>query len=371
MPFDSPVENGSLRECKFSRAASNTAGSMKLDATGKHLDPGLNIRHLSMQIARVQRGGGEIPWFADGKTDPWDHVEAAMGLSIGGWLEQAQAAYHWLAARQNPDGSWFSAYRRGRPEDWTRDANMSSYVAVGVWQHYLISKDVGFLRRLWPTVSAAIDFALSLQSIHGDIHWAISPAGRVDRMALLTGSSSIYLSIKCALAAGRHLGVARTNWQEGLQKLQDAIRRKPHRFNMTKSRYAMDWYYPVLSGAVSGADARERIDRYWKRYVIDGQGVRCVYDAPWVTIAETSELALALVAMGDLPLARIVFSWIAEKRYHDGCYWAGFTFPDMTVWPEDKLSWTNAAVLMAADALYELTPACRLFSHRGWKDIGL
>ena len=343
---------------------------MKLDATGKTLELGLNTPRLSEQIANVQQASGEIPWCSGSKTDPWDHIEAAMGLSIGGWLKKAQAAYVWLATHQNPDGSWYSAYRQGSVVDRTRDANMSSYIAVGLWQHYLISGDFGFLQRLWPNIDAAINFALSLQSPHGDIYWAISPAGRVDRMALLTGSSSIYMSIKCALAIGCLLGYNRPHWQEGLRKLRHAILHKPHRFNMTKSRYSMDWYYPVLSGAITGARARERIDRYWKRYVIDGQGVRCVFDAPWITIAESCELALALVAMGDLPLARVVFNWIGDKHYEDGNYWAGHTFPDMAVWPEDKLSWTNAAVLMAADALYELTPACRLFSHRHWKDFG-
>lgn len=344
---------------------------MKLDATGKIEDLGLDITRVSAQIVKVQRTSGEIPWCNGRKTDPWDHVEAAMGLSVGGWLQEAQAAYAWLAAKQNPDGSWFATYHQGGATDKTRDANMSSYIAVGVLHHYLVSRDIEFLRRLWPTVDAAIDFALSLQSPHGDIYWAISPAGRIDRMALLTGSSSIYLSIKCALAVSRLLGYARPSWQDGLKKLENAILYKPHRFNMTKSRYSMDWYYPVLCGAVTGTRARERIDRHWKRYVIDGQGVRCVFDAPWITIAETSELALALVAMGDLPLARVVFNWIGDKRYEDGTYWAGYTFPDMTVWPGDKLTWTNAVVLMAADALYELTPACRLFSHRHWKDTGL
>ena len=35
-------------------------------------------------------------------------------------------------------------------------------------------------------------------------------------------------------------------------------------------------------------------------------------------------------------------------------------------WPEDKLTWTNAVVLMAADALYTLTPASQLFNHSFW-----
>jgi hypothetical protein len=41
----------------------------------------------------------------------------------------------------------------------------------------------------------------------------------------------------------------------------------------------------------------------------------------------------------------------------------------MVLWPEEKITWTNAVVLMAADALYNLTPAGRMFSHRAWQSI--
>jgi hypothetical protein len=57
---------------------------------------------------------------------------------------------------------------------------------------------------------------------------------------------------------------------------------------------------------------------------------------------------------------------MVDKKFDDGTYWCGFTFPDMTLWPEDKITWTNAVALMAADMLYELTPAAQLFSHRFW-----
>ena len=35
-------------------------------------------------ISKVQMLDGSIPWEKGKKLDPWDHVEAAMGLSIGG-----------------------------------------------------------------------------------------------------------------------------------------------------------------------------------------------------------------------------------------------------------------------------------------------
>lgn len=72
--------------------------------------------------------------------------------------------------------------------------------------------------------------------------------------------------------------------------------------------------------------------------------------------------------MGHVETARIVFGWIGDRRFEDGSYWSGFTFPDMAVWPEDRLTWTNAGILIAADAIFELTPAAGLFSHCRWSD---
>jgi hypothetical protein len=188
-------------------------------------------------------------------------------------------------------------------------------------------------------------------------------------MALLTGSSSIYMSLKCALAIAKILGSPVPKWENALIKLGYAIRQKPHLFNIAKSRYSMYWFYPILAGVLTGADAQKRIHRYWAKYMIEDRGVRCVSDEPWVTIAETSELVIALAAMGNRALAEIIFSWIADRRYEDGSYWCGFTFPDMIIWPEDKITWTNAAALMAADAIYNLTPAGQLFSHEFWKSF--
>ncbi len=341
---------------------------MKPSLSGSKHKFSIDVEAVADLIKKTQKHNGEIPWCRGAKTDPWDHVEAAMGLSIGGYYQEAQQAFNWMARMQGMDGSWYSSYRDGVAEDTTRDTNMSSYVAVGVLHHYLITRDLRFLHHIWPTVRSAIEFALSLQTPEGEIFWAISPGGEVDQMALLTGSSSIYMSIKCALAIASILGHAMPHWEQGLKNLGDAIRYKPHRFNMTKSRYSMDWFYPVLSGALNGEAARQRIKKFWKKFVIEGQGVRCVSDRPWVTVAETCELSLALSAMGDLDLAETLFSWIQDKTNKDGSYWCGFTCPDMTIWPEDKTTWTNAVVLIAADAIYDLTPGGQLFSHKLWSE---
>jgi len=318
-------------------------------------------------IETIQTGSGAIPHSAGTITDPWDHVESAMALTVCGRHHAADRAFLWLADMQLPDGSWYAAYANGRPTDRTRDANMSAYIAVGVYHRYRITGDANQVRRFWPVVEAAINFVLGLQADTGEIHWAISPTGQVDPMALLTGSSSMFMSIKCALALAAVLGKSRPDWTAGLQRLGRAIAFHPNRFNQSKTRFSMDWFYPVLSGAVTGEIARTRIARGWGKYVVADYGVRCVWDKPWVTVAESSELCLALTALGEQNRAATVFDWLQQFRYADGTYWCGCTVPDLTVWPEVTNTWTNAAAVLAADAIYRLTPGHDLFSHAYWQ----
>jgi hypothetical protein len=180
----------------------------------------------------------------------------------------------------------------------------------------------------------------------------------------------VYMSLKCAIAIASLLNKRHADWEDALHKLGEAIRFFPSLFNMMKARFSMDWYYPVLCGAITDEDAGKRIDRSWDKFVVPDWGVRCVSDRPWVTTAEAAELVLALTAMGDMERATIVFGWICDKKYDDGSYWTGVTFPDGVIWPEERTSWTTAAVLLAHDALHGLTPASRLFRHSFWRDQG-
>ena len=43
-------------------------------------------------IRAVQLQDGMIPWFAGGHTDPWNHVEAAMALTVGALSKDAGRA---------------------------------------------------------------------------------------------------------------------------------------------------------------------------------------------------------------------------------------------------------------------------------------
>lgn len=328
----------------------------------------IEVEKVADFIAALQKDNGEIPWSVGGKTDPWDHIESAMGLSIAGYFRQAERAYQWLVSTQLADGSWWSETKDGVIINSTKETNFAAYIAVGVYHHYLITGDVDFLKTMWPSVLRGIQYAINMQAPDGEIYWARNRDGVIDKMALLTGCSSIYMSIKCALAVAEVLGIKRPSWQNAKELLGETIRNRPDLFNMIKSRFSMDWYYPILCGAISGEEAKKRIDHLWDKFVVPDWGVRCVSDRPWVTIAETSEFVLTLAAIGDDNRARTIFSWLDDKRNSDGSYWMGVTFPDSVIWPEEKTGWTAAAVLMAWDALNGITPAAKIFNHRFWQE---
>ncbi|WP_345652996.1 prenyltransferase [Streptomyces tremellae] len=314
-------------------------------------------------IRAVQRPDGAIPWFRGHHLDPWDHVEAAMALDAAGEHAAAASAYAWLAAHQNDDGSWYASYQDGpdgqRPLDLHRESNFCAYPAVGVWHHYLVTGDDAFLDAMWPVVRAAVDWVLALRAPGGQIGWKREADGTPVHDALLTGCSSVYHALRCALALAAERDEPHPEWELAAGALGHAIHAHPERF-LDKSRYSMDWYYPVLGGALTGADAKSRIEEGWNTFVVPGLGVRCVVPNPWVTGGESCELALALWAMGESGRALDILGSIRHLRHDDGMYWTGYVYEgEPAVWPAERTTWTAASLLLAVAALggHEATTA--------------
>jgi hypothetical protein len=323
------------------------------------LDEGLDpaeLRATVDTIVAAQHPDGSIPWFAGHHTDPWNLVEAAMALDVGGRHREAERAYEWLRSMQRPDGAWHAYYQGRATKDPTIDTNVTCYVATGVRHHHRRTGDTGFLEQLWPVVERAIDFALSFQSGTGEIAWC---ADDPSRAALLTGCSSIHSSLRDAIAIAEHLGHERRDWELSLASLATAIAAGPERF-LDKARWAMDWYYPVLGGVWHGDAAREHLASRWSEFVVPERGVRCVADRPWVTAAETCELVMALDSVGLAEEARDLFAAVQFLRTDEGGYWTGMNFEDERfdepggLFPVEQSTWSAAAVVLAADALGEV-----------------
>jgi hypothetical protein len=316
-------------------------------------------------IAEWQLPSGMVPWVPGGHADPWNHVEAAMALAVGGRLAEAERAYDWLAAMQRPDGSWHQYYLADAVEQDKLDANTIAYVAAGVWHHWLLTGDRGFVEAMWPVVEPAIDFVLDLQTPRGEILWARHADGTPWSFALLTGSSSMVHSLRCAIALAELLGHERPDWELSAARLAAVVaqhcRGELEAF-APKHRWAMDWYYPVLTGALRGDEGTARLDERWDVFVDEGLGVRCVSDRPWITVAETCECAMALLVVGDRTRAEQLFAWTQQFRTDQDRYWTGTVFPQQSRFPADEQStYTAASIVLAADALAGATPAAQLF----------
>jgi hypothetical protein len=307
------------------------------------------LRETGQAIARTQEPSGAIAW-PDGHVDAWDHIECAMALSACGLRSAARRAYAWLRDTQRADGSWPRSFVDGAVVDPAAEAHHAAYVAVGAWHEYLVTGDETFARWMWPTVRLALDWTLSLRAPRGEVLWECDADGVPGSFALLSGCASIYQALHCGVVLAKLVSDPRPDWEAAADRLGYLVGDRREAV-ADKSRFAMDWYYPVLGGALRGSAGVARLTGEWERFVVPGLGVRCVSDEPWVTVAETCELVLALDGCGMRSPASTVFGTVAALRQADGSYWTGWQYENGEPFPAECSSWTAAAVVLAADAL--------------------
>jgi hypothetical protein len=292
-------------------------------------------------IAALQIENGLVLWTPTGHSDPWNHVESAMALDVGGRFAEAKRAYQWLRDAQRSDGSWHQYYTASGVKDEKFDANTIAYVAVGVWHHWLATSDDAWLAQQW--------------SMIGEIFWAREPDGTMFHYALVTGSSSIHHSMGAAIEIARHLGHNVERLTQARENLGHALRHHELEFFAEKNRWAMDWYYPVLGGIHSGEHACTRLRKAWNQFVMP-EGVRCVDDHPWVTTGETAEAAIACAIAGMHDEAAELMIGTRALRFDDGSYWTGLHVPSQTYFPEGERTSYSAAAVLLADAVLRGDP---------------
>jgi hypothetical protein len=330
------------------------------------------LEQTAAWIADHQRADGGIPWFPDGRLDPWNHVQCAMALTVAGRVTEAREAFRFLAASQLPEGAWPALATAAEVLDDARDSNHAAYPATGLWHHHLATGDDDLLAELWPTVERAVEFVLRLQQPDGTVLWAADPCGETWPVPVLASSASIHGSLRCAVWIAEILGHPRPEWEDARVRLAGVLRGDHRQFrngyaSEPPGHFGMDWYYPVLGGALRGGAARARLAEGQDFWVREGLGCRCVADRPWYTVAETCELAMAVDACDRADEARELLGWVAGRRHGDGGYWTGSVLVDdeLVFWPEEQPAWTAATVLLAADTLAGDSPTSGFFRDLG------
>ena len=222
------------------------------------------VAETAASIAAMQEPSGAVPWTTGEHTDIWNHVEAAMAMLVGGQVEAAERAYAWVPALQRADGSWPMKIVGGEVEDDRGEVNMSSYLAVGIWHHWLVRRDIAFVHRFWPVDprrpglggldAAAVRRHRLVRGVGG--RPARSAATRARCWPAPPASTS-----RCGPGSRSPTCVddPQPEWELAGGRLGHAIREHRDLF-LDKSTFSMDWYYPVLGGAVRG-DAGRRAAR--------------------------------------------------------------------------------------------------------------
>jgi hypothetical protein len=319
------------------------------------------LRTSGEWLRQQQHESGLVPWFTGGHADPWNHVEAAMALTVAGFVAEAKLAYRWLAVHQLGDGSWFHYYLDGGVESARLDSNVCAYIATGLLHYVLATGDSEFAQELWPVIEKALDFVLACQREDGSVAWSRLPNGSLASGSLIAGSSSLSHSLQSAARLAEMLGHDGQPYTHARERLIASFTHSPHHY-LDKQRFAMDWYYPVLAGVTSAETAIATLQSKEALFVSPEKGVRCVSDHEWCTTAETAEASMAYLRSGLRSEARALLSTTRRHRHDDGSYWTGTAEPNGATFPPDECStYSVAAVMLASDAIDKFTPASELF----------
>ena len=316
-------------------------------------------------IKSIQYKSGAIPSNEDGTHDPWDHIESIMGLNIYKDIEASKSAFNWLTHHQNSDGSWYAKYYKRDAIEKNKPTHFSPYIAVAALHFFRIFKDINFLQSIWSSIELAVNFSVELQQDNGTIPWSINNNSQIENDYLLTGCSSILKSIECSIALSKILNKTENieKWKKAHLLLSNAIQDPDGKFDLIKDRkrFSMDWYYPILSGCLKQDEKSYYINKIFKDFYLDGIGIKCVIEEPWVTVAETSEFILALMCAGyDDEAKRLLFD-VLNISDEEGIPFMGWQYEQNIFWPEEKPSWTAAALMLSADCVFDYSDASDLF----------
>ena len=324
------------------------------------------VMDTARAIAALQRPDGMIPWFPGGHCDPWNHVEAAMALTVAGMDDEADAAYQWLVDTQLPDGSWFNYYLTTGIEDARLDTNVCAYLATGAWHRYVSTGDVDGLerpvaggrgRRSTSSCAGSGPTGPSLVARRFRLPRGVRPAHR-----LVVDLPQPPLRHRRRRTAGpRAAGLGAGRRPPGPHPGPPARRLRPQ----GRVRHGL-----VLPGAGRRPPRARRPAAgwivSWDVFVMEGRGVRCVSTGEWVTAAETAECVLALDALGMDDVALTLLTWVQALRNQDGSYWTGMVYPEEATYPPlERSTYTAGAMVLAADALSRTTPASGIFRGEG------
>ena len=300
-------------------------------------------------IISNQNSDGAIFWDEKGKCDAWDHSECLIALAIFEEWEVFDKGVDWILNNINSDGHIYSEFNFNKPSRDFFEAHHAAYIFLPLLQRYLIDGKKEYLKKISNELKNIYVGMKSFKDDDGYFYWAKSSKGYSDN-SLITATCSVELSRRAYKYISEVIGDSFSDNDDFLNK-EMLTSRKFNRDGIDRSRFSMDCYYPLLCGYRSESD----VTKLLKDFYVEGLGIKCVIEEPWVTLAESSEAVIALIKSGEKEAAHKIFSDIIKFKNKDGIFPTGYQYKLDILWPEENSTWTNAAVIMAADCLFDLT----------------
>ena len=301
-------------------------------------------------ILKNQKDNGEILWDDKGKWDFWDHCECLIALSIYEEWDAFRRGLDFCLSKVDQEGLVKSQYVDGKISQDYFEAHHAPYIFLPLLQKYLIDNDINYLLKYRSEIHQIYKGTLKFKDADGYYHWALDQNGLLDD-TLVTSSCSLELSRRAYNKICKLIQDEDCIDHDKIISENKLNSNKFDRGGIDRSRFSMDSYYPILCRSGTKEDAMETLNKFY----VNGLGIKCVEEEPWVTFAESSECIMALYKIGLKKEARKIFDEVMKHKNSKGYFSTGYQYELGVYWPKEDSTWTNAAVIMAADCIHDIT----------------
>ena len=306
-------------------------------------------------IIENQNNSGAINWDYRGKCDPWDHCECLIALAIYEEWDAFNKGIEWFFNNLNAEGHIASEFINEKVSKSYYESHHAPYIFLPLYQKFLIDSDIDYLVEYKNKIQDIYNATLAFADSEGFLFWAKDEGGYSDN-SLITASCSVHISLKTYEKIAGILDLD-SNHKEILLNQEKINSNKFDRDGVSRKRFSMDNYYPFLCGI--GND--ELISKTLSDFYNDGLGIKCVIEEPWVTFAESSEFIISLVVMNRKEDAKKILEEIMRFQDGRGIFPTGYQYELDILWPDEFSTWTNAAVIIAADCVFGISKKGNVF----------
>ena len=299
-------------------------------------------------ILKNQKDNGEILWDDKGKWDFWDHCECLIALSIYEEWDAFKRGLDFCLSKVDQEGLVKSQYIDGKISQDYFEAHHAPYIFMPLLQKYFIDNDINYLLKYRSEIHQIYKGTLKFKDADGYYHWALDQNGLLDD-TLVTSSCSLELSRRAYNKICKLIQDEDFIDHDKIISEDKLNSNKFDRGGIDRSRFSMDSYYPILCESGTKKDAMKTLNKFY----VHGLGIKCVEEEPWVTFAESSECIMALYKIGLKKEAKKIFDEVMKHRNSKGYFSTGYQYELGVYWPEENSTWTNAAVIMAADCIHD------------------